>query len=146
METLALLLSSSVNAGTALALAALGLVTLPSRWVESAIALSVLVAAVLNLAPRAPRLGAKLAFGFGLVHGLGFASALGDLGAREAGLIASLLGFNVGVELGQLAVVAAALPLLFLLRGTRGCSSVVNYACSGACGVLGAVWLAERLL
>jgi hypothetical protein len=131
---------------TTLALAALGLVTLPSRWVEAAIALSVLVAAVLNLAPRAPRLGAKLAFGFGLVHGLGFASALGDLGARESGLIASLLGFNLGVELGQLAVVAAALPLLFSLRGTRRWSSAVSYACSGACGVLGAVWLAQRLL
>jgi len=131
---------------TTLALAALGVVTLPSRWVESAIALSVLVAAVLNLAPRAPRLGAKLAFGFGLVHGLGFASALGDLGARESGLIASLLGFNLGVELGQLAVVAVALPLLFSLRGARTWSSAVNYACSSACGVLGAVWLAQRLL
>jgi hypothetical protein len=48
--------------------------------------------------------------------------------------------------MGQLAVVAAALPLSFLLRGTSAWSSAVNYACSGACGVLGAVWLAQRLL
>jgi hypothetical protein len=55
-------------------------------------------------------------------------------------------GFNLGVELGRLVVVGVALPLLFSLRGTRGWSSAVNYACSGACGVLGAVWLAQRLL
>ena len=71
----------------------------------------------MNVLPTVPRLGAKLAFGFGLVHGLGFASALGDLGAGEAGVAVSLAGFNVGVELGQLAVVAAALPALFVVRG-----------------------------
>ena len=81
---------------TTLALAALGVLDLPTRLVESAIALSVLLAAVLNLVPAAPRLGARLAFGFGLVHGLGFATALGDLGARDAGMLTSLLGFNAG--------------------------------------------------
>lgn len=128
-----------------LALAALGVVAVPVRFVESAIALSVLVAALLNAAPRAPRLGAKLAFGFGLVHGLGFATALGDLGAREAGMVASLLGFNVGVELGQLAVVLGALPMLLAVRGVRVWRVAVSYGCSAACASLAVVWLAERL-
>jgi HupE/UreJ protein len=128
-----------------LALAALHVVAVPTRFVESAIALSVLVAALLNAVPRAPRLGTKLAFGFGLVHGLGFATALGDLGAREAGMFASLLGFNAGVELGQLAVVAAALPVLLALRTARVWRAAVSYACSAACAALAVVWLAERL-
>jgi hypothetical protein len=128
-----------------LALAALGVVDLPARLIESAIALSVLVAAVSNALPRAPRLGAKLAFGFGLVHGLGFASALGDFGAREAGLLGSLVGFNVGVELGQLAVVAAALPLLLVVRETKVYRVAVSYGCSAACGALAVFWLAERV-
>jgi hypothetical protein len=128
-----------------LALATLGVVSVPTRAVESAIAISVLVAAVANVLPNVPRLGAKLAFGFGLVHGLGFATALGDLGARDAGVAASLAGFNVGVELGQLAVVAAALPILFALRDSRVARVAVNYACSAACVGLAAIWLAERL-
>jgi hypothetical protein len=129
-----------------LALATLGVVSVPTRAVESAIALSVLVAALLNVLPSVPRLGAKLAFGFGLVHGLGFASALGDLGAGEAGVAASLAGFNVGVELGQLAVVGTALPVLFALRDRRVGRVAVNYACSAACAALSVVWLAERLV
>ncbi len=129
-----------------LALAALGVVSVPTRVVESAIALSVLVAALLNVLPSVPRLGAKLAFGFGLVHGLGFASALGDLGAGEAGIAVSLAGFNVGVELGQLAVVGAALPILFALRNHRIGRTAVNYACSTACAALAVVWLTQRLV
>jgi hypothetical protein len=129
-----------------LALATFGVVSVPARAVESAIALSVLAAALLNVLPRVPRLGAKLAFGFGLVHGLGFASALGDLGAGEAGVAASLAGFNVGVEVGQLAVVAAALPILFALRSHRIGRAAATYACSAACTALAVVWLGERLL
>ena len=112
---------------------------------EIAIAASVLLAAVLNLVPNAPRLGAKLAFGFGLVHGFGFANALGDLGARDAGMLASLAGFNVGVELGQLAVVAAALPLLLALRCSAFWRNALSYGGSAGCGALAIVWLAQRL-
>ena len=127
-----------------LALAASGSVPIPTRLVELAIAASVLLAAVVNLVPGAPRIGAKLAFGFGLVHGFGFANALGDLTGREASLLASLAGFNVGVELGQLAVVAALLPVLFLAR-RLAVSRLVNALGSAACAALAVVWLAERL-
>jgi hypothetical protein len=129
-----------------LALATLGVVSVPSRAVESVIALSVLAAALVNVLPSVPRLGARLAFGFGLVHGLGFASALGDLGAADGGVAASLAGFNAGVELGQLAVVAAALPALFALRVHRLGRLAANYACSGGCAALAIVWLVDRLV
>jgi hypothetical protein len=97
-----------------LGLSALGFIDLPSGPVEAAIAASVVVAGLASLVPRATSIATPLAFGFGLVHGLGFASALGGLGA--SGRLVSLAGFNIGVELGQLAVVAAALPFLFAVR------------------------------
>jgi hypothetical protein len=77
---------------------------------------------------------------------LGFASALGDLGAGEAGVAVSLAGFNVGVEFGQLAVVAAALPILFAVRDRRVGRAAVNYLCSASCAALAVVWLSERLV
>ena len=60
-----------------------------------------------------------VAFGFGLIHGFGFASVLGDLGLPQNALALSLLGFNLGVEIGQLAIVAMALPLIYGLRECR---------------------------
>ena len=128
-----------------LALAALGYVPIPTRIVEVAIAASVLLAAVLNLVPNAPRVGAKLAFGFGLVHGFGFANGLGDLAGGDSALLASLAGFNLGVELGQLAVVAGLMPLLLLARRFAASRFAVNALGSTACAVLAIVWLAERL-
>jgi hypothetical protein len=127
-----------------LAIAASGYVPVPTRFVELTIAASVLIAAVLNLVPNAPRIGAKLAFAFGLVHGFGFASALGDLVGHESAVLASLAGFNVGVELGQLAVVAGLLPLLFLARHFE-VSRVVNTLGSTASAAVAIVWFAERL-
>jgi hypothetical protein len=128
-----------------LALAASGYVPIPTRLVELAIAASVLLAAVVNLIPNAPRIGAKLAFGFGLVHGFGFANALGDLTGEQTPLLASLAGFNLGVELGQLAVVAALMPVLFVAGRFAVSRVVFNAAGSGVCAVLAAFWLAERL-
>ena len=86
---------------------------------------------------------AKLAFGFGLVHGFGFATALGDLGAGEAALAVSLAGFNVGVELGQLAVVAALLPLLFW--PAVGVRAHREFALSGARDALAVVWVVSAV-
>lgn len=102
-----------------LSLAALGLVSLPSRLVESAIALSVVLAAANNLWPVVENRRWLVAFGFGLIHGFGFASVLAELGLPADALVLSLLGFNAGVELGQLAIVAGFLPVAFWLRNTR---------------------------
>jgi hypothetical protein len=98
-----------------LILAGLEVVSLPSRWVETTIALSIAIVAAANLWRRAeaavaPR--AALAFGFGLVHGLGFADILQEAHLHGAVLVGSLLFFNVGIELGQLGLVALLWPLV----------------------------------
>lgn len=99
-----------------LSLAVLDVVQPPSRWVESAIAASVIVAALNNLIPLARNSRWLLAFVFGLIHGFGFASVLAGLGLPHAALLSALVAFNVGVELGQLAVVALFLPLAWSVR------------------------------
>jgi hypothetical protein len=127
-----------------LSLAALGVVSLPSRWIESAIALSVVLAALNNLFPVVAGGRWLAAFGFGLLHGFGFAGALQDLGLPTSGLALSLAGFNIGVELGQLAIVAAFLPLAFRLRATIAYRRVLLGAGSAAIATVAAVWLVER--
>ncbi|KAA1174296.1 HupE/UreJ family protein [Marinobacter salinexigens] len=97
-----------------LALSALDIIRLPIAWVETVIALSIAVAA-LNVAwPFLGRKTWKLAFGFGLIHGFGFASVLSGLTSGTANLTIALAGFNLGVELGQLALLITVFPLLYL--------------------------------
>ncbi len=128
-----------------LSLAALGVVALPSRWVESAIALSVVLAALNNLRPLVGESRWVAAFAFGLVHGFGFAGALQDLGLPSGSLALSLVGFNVGVELGQLALVAAFLPLAFSMRAS---SAYRRGVLAGGIGrviaAIAMVWFVER--
>lgn len=128
-----------------LSLAALGVLALPSRWVESAIALSVLLAALNNLRPVTHGRRWIAAFGFGLIHGFGFASVLGDLGLQKGTLAASLIGFNLGVELGQLAIVAVFLPLAWLARRSWFYRRVMMLGGSGLIVLVAAVWLGERV-
>lgn len=128
-----------------LTLAALHLVSLPSRWVESAIAASVVVAALNNIWPVVQGRRWVAALLFGLVHGFGFASVLADLGLPSGALALSLLGFNAGVELGQLAIVAVLLPLVFALRGTAAYRRALLPAGSLAIALVAAVWLGERV-
>lgn len=99
-----------------LSLASLELVKLPSRWVESIIAISIGLAAYHNIRPIFKGKDWIIAFVFGLFHGFGFASVLGDLGLTSEFLTYSLLGFNIGVEIGQVVIIALIFPILFLLR------------------------------
>jgi len=85
-----------------------------------------------------------MAFGFGLIHGFGFASVLAELGLPQDALVLSLVGFNLGVEAGQLAIVAAVLPLTFALRHTAFYRRGVLVGGSVLTMVLALVWLAER--
>jgi HupE / UreJ protein len=101
-----------------LSLAVLKVIALPARLVESAIAASVLLAALNNLSPLVTSRRWLVAFGFGLVHGLGFASVLLDLGLPRGSLALALVAFNLGVEAGQLAIVTAFLPLAYGARHT----------------------------
>ena len=129
-----------------LSLAALGLVSLPSRLVESAIALSVVLAAANNLWPVVERRRWLVAFGFGLIHGFGFASVLAELGLPADALALSLLGFNAGVEVGQMAIVAGFLPVAFLLRNTRFYLRGVFVLGSWLTMLVALIWLLERAL
>ncbi len=128
-----------------LALAALGWVTPASRWVEAAIAGSVMLAALNNLWPLVKRRLWIMAGGFGLIHGFGFAGALGELGLPHEDRLLALLAFNLGVELGQIVVVCVLLPVLFALRSRPWYATIVMPAASLAIAALGAYWMAERL-
>jgi hypothetical protein len=127
-----------------LSLAVLGIVSLPSRFVESAIALSVVFAALNNLRPWVENARWIAAFGFGLLHGFGFAGALADLGLPTGSLALSLAGFNIGVELGQLAIVTLFLPLAFAIRATWAYRRVALAGGSLAIAALASVWFVER--
>jgi hypothetical protein len=127
-----------------LTLAVLQVVALPSRLVEAAIAASVVVAAINNVVPAIHRGRWIVAFAFGLVHGFGFAGVLVDLGLPRGSLALSLAGFNVGVEVGQLAIVAVVLPVAFALRRTVTYRRVVLLGGSLAIAALATVWLVER--
>jgi hypothetical protein len=129
-----------------LSLAVLSVVELPSRLVESVIAASVVVAALNNIRPLVIRRLWMVAFGFGLAHGFGFASVLVDLGLPHGALALALVGFNVGVELGQLAIVVLFLPLAFALRRGTFYRRWVMVGGSIAIAVLAGVWLVERAL
>jgi hypothetical protein len=127
-----------------LSLAVLGIIELPSRLVESVIAASIVVAALNNLWPVVLGRLWMVAFGFGLVHGLGFASVLTDLGLPSGALALALVGFNVGVELGQLAIVAVFLPLALGLRRGAFYTRWVMVGGSLAITALATIWLVER--
>lgn len=128
-----------------LSLAALGVLQLPSRVVESAIAASVVLAALNNLYPVVLGRRWMVAVAFGLVHGFGFASVLADLGLPRDALLIALVGFNLGVEAGQLAIVAAFLPIAFALRRTSFYRRALLGLGSAAIAALASTWLAERL-
>jgi hypothetical protein len=129
-----------------LSLAALSIVVLPSRLVESGIALSVVLAALNNLYPVVANGRWVAAFGFGLLHGFGFAGALQDLGLPSGSLALSLFGFNLGVEAGQLAIVLLFLPLAFALRSTWLYRRLMFAGGSFAIAAVAAMWLVERAL
>ena len=114
--------------------------------IELTIAASVVVAALNNLYPLIEKRLWLVAFVFGLVHGLGFANVLTELALPKAALAVSLVSFNLGVEAGQLTIVAMFLPLAYLLRRSWLYPRLVLGAGSFAIVAVAAVWLAERSL
>jgi hypothetical protein len=127
-----------------LSLAVTGVVSLPSRLVESAIALTVLLGAANNLFPVVRERRWVVAFAFGLIHGLGFASVLTDLGLQTWNLALALVGFNMGVEVGQLAIVLALILIAYPLRGTRFYRRAFMPGGAVAIASIAAYWLAVR--
>jgi hypothetical protein len=163
-EVVKIVTSFTVAHSITLILAALDVVTLPSRLIEAGIALTIVYVAVENIwllrrdlvidkscrddsslasLPTSHRW--KLTFFFGLVHGFGFANVLRELGLPTVGLVRSLLAFNVGVEVGQIAIALALLPLATLLRHWRH-GRKVALAISVLLACFGTGWLLDRAL
>ncbi|EKF74769.1 hypothetical protein A11A3_07093 [Alcanivorax hongdengensis A-11-3] len=144
-ETLAVVTAFTVTHSISLALATLGLVSLPSKLVESGIALTVALGAAANLMPRLFPKRWLMALVFGLIHGLGFASVLGDLGLSGGNLVVPLFGFNIGVEIGQAFIVLLFVPAAFLIRNTVFYRQWFLPGGSVAIMIMAAIWMAERL-
>ena len=148
VSSLSIITSFTIAHSITLAVATLNLVQIPSRIVEPLIAASVVYVGIENLLrgdnPKARRL---LAFGFGLIHGFGFASVLREtgIGSRTGGIALPLLSFNVGVELGQIMVVAVVLPIIWKLRTSPVLIARWAPACSAAVVLLGSFWFADRV-
>jgi hypothetical protein len=145
LDVLAVVTAFTVAHSITLGLTITGWLTPPADLVEPAIAISVVLAALNNLLGFSALKRWRLAFVFGLVHGFGFASVLLDLGLPASALLAALGGFNIGVELGQLAIVGAFLPVAWWLRHTHLYRWVVVAGGSFAIVVLGVFWTLERV-
>lgn len=145
---LLLVTSFTVAHSITLGLAALEIVPLEggaARWVEVAIALSIVWVAVENLLLKEHRHRALLTFLFGLVHGFGFAGVLREYGLGDQ-VVAPLLGFNLGVELGQAAVVAVLFPIIRMLRRREAVGLWTVRVGSGLILCMGAFWVVDRLV
>jgi hypothetical protein len=144
LEVLKVVTAFTLAHSITLSLAVLGVVSLPSRFVESTIAASVVFAALNNLRGTIEKRRWVMAFVFGLIHGFGFASALADLGLPTQALALALVGFNLGVELGQMAIVVVFVPLAFWLRATRFYRVGVLMVGSVLVALIAAYWFIQR--
>ncbi|MBL8916113.1 MAG: HupE/UreJ family protein [Archangium sp.] len=128
-----------------LGLAAFEVVHPNAHWVEVSIAVSVALAAFNNLVPFVPETRWSLAFSLGLMHGFGFVQAIADLGAAGPSMWLSVLGFNLGVEAGQLCIVALFVPVAWLLRSRTAYLKVILPL--GSAVILGVAlfWTSQRI-
>ncbi|MEP6739771.1 MAG: HupE/UreJ family protein [Caldimonas sp.] len=127
-----------------LGLAALKLISLPSAFIEPAIAVTIILAALDNVWPIFPVRRIVVTFFFGLIHGFGFASVLAELNLPTADFAWALLQFNLGLEVGQLMVVICVTTLLFVLRDWRRYRPVVIRGGSFGAMTIAALWFIER--
>ena len=130
-----------------LALAVLGILTPSSRIIEPAIALSIAYVGIENFFVKDASKRWRITFPFGLIHGFGFAGALQEVGLAKAQIPVALVTFNLGVEAGQLAVLALVVPLLVLLRDKQRWFDPTGIrVLSGAVAVAGGIWFVSRIV
>lgn len=142
-QLLGIITAFTVAHSITLILAAQEIVKVNPRLIESAIAATILYVALENIWRKEPKFRWGLTFAFGLIHGFGFANALRELTLPKDAMVSSLLLFNVGVEVGQLAIVAVAWPLLQL--ATRPAwGRIMKPAMNCIAGLLGLAWLIDR--
>ena len=144
-QSLKIVTAFTIAHSLTLTLAALNIVTLPTAFVESVIALSIVYVAVENLWRKQMNHRPWLTFGFGLIHGLGFANILRDLTQSQGNFLLSLASFNLGAELGQITIVVLVFYGLRFLKKYRG-ELALRHGVSVLMILLGSVWFAERTL
>jgi len=145
LNILKIVTSFTLAHSVTLSLAALDIVTMPPRLVESGIAFSVAYVALENLFFTRFDRRWLVSFFFGFIHGFGFANVLKDMSLPQSGLISSLLFFNSGVEVGQVLIVAIILPFLWFLRKSQFHHTVVR-AASAVIFSVGVLWFYQRAL
>jgi len=143
-EVLKIITAFTIAHSITLLLAALEIVRLNSRFVESVIAFSICYVALENLFKEKVNYRWLIAFGFGLVHGFGFASALQELIVGKSNLLISVVSFNLGVETGQLVIFFIMLPILHLLKKQFE-ARIITAGTSIAVFLIGFAWLIERV-
>ncbi len=134
----------TVSHSITLSLAALGIVTLPVTLVEAVIAISIAVVALGNMFPIFHNRVLLVVFIFGLFHGFGFANVLEPLGLVPSAKVVGLLAFNIGVELGQIAIIIVLLPILFLIRQWSAYPFLALKLGSLAIILMAGIWIVER--
>lgn len=127
-----------------LSMAVLGIMDLPSKFVESFIALSIIYVAAENIFKKEVNHRWGLTFVFGLIHGLGFANILQEMNLSKTNLATALVSFNIGIEVVQLAIVLLLLPLLAYMHKLNASSKIIKYG-SVVIILLGAYWLVQRM-
>ncbi len=146
LQTTKILSAFTVAHAITVTAATLGWVSIPSRIIEGAIALTIVATAVDNIVSVLPERRWVLGFGFGLIHGMGFAAALGPLSLPAWPLAVALFSFNVGVEAAQLVAAMLVLPVGFALRHVRAYPARFLPGASGVAGLVALAWFARRTL
>ncbi len=144
LDVLKVVTAFTIAHSITLTLATLHVVSLPSRWVEAAIAASVILAALNNLFPNLLKQRWVAAFAFGLIHGFGFAAVLSDLGLKDTALVIALVGFNLGVEMGQIGILSIYLPITYMIRKTWFYRYLMFYLGSILIIFIASIWFIER--
>lgn len=145
VETTKTLTAFTVAHAVVLTPAVLGAISVPARLVEPAVAATIMLGALDNIRPVLPRLRWQVAFSFGLIHGLSFASVLSPMRLPVAGLAVALGSFNLGVEVGQIAVALLLVPIAFLLRYEAVYQRFVSPTISFGAMVLAGLWFLDRV-
>jgi hydrogenase/urease accessory protein HupE len=140
----AIITSFTIAHSITISLAVLGVITLPSRFVEAVIAFSIVYVALENIFRKEIRHRWGLTFIFGLIHGLGFANILKEMNIPKGDLAVALVNFNIGIEVVQLALVLLVLPLLTYMFKLKSSKMIIRIG-SIIVAALGAFWLIERL-
>jgi hypothetical protein len=145
IETIKTLTAFTLAHAIVLTPAVLGMVNVPARLVEPAVAVTIMLAAFDNIHPILPRLRWQVAFLFGLIHGLSFASVLGPMRLPPLGFALALGSFNIGVEAGQIALALLLVPITFVLRHEGVYCRLIAPGISACALLLAGVWFSDRV-